>query len=175
MPISMTRSCTGLITNSLLLVTTQPLSQLPYRTSFTKREPLMKVMSSRNLMCLGKGLSLFPIRLHCSITVCHCYSSRSHRLARLFSFGLLDGPQGIAVSRNGRLTKTRPAHHLAGVHTRDAPYSASWTSPACTNVARFIHRAVRLARSPRKGRVLARLGWAGVMGALVLSRFATYS
>jgi hypothetical protein len=22
-----------------------------------------------------------------------CYSSRSHRLARLFSFGLLDGPQ----------------------------------------------------------------------------------
>jgi hypothetical protein len=49
-----------------------------------------------------------------------CYSSQSHRLARLFSFGLLDGPQGIAVSRNGRLTKTRPAHYLAGVHTRDA-------------------------------------------------------
>jgi hypothetical protein len=23
-----------------------------------------------------------------------CYSSRFHRLARLFSFGLLDGPQG---------------------------------------------------------------------------------
>ncbi len=53
-----------------------------------------------------------------------CYSSRSHRLARLFSFGLLDGPQEVRVSRNGRLTKTRPAHHLAGVHTRDAPYSA---------------------------------------------------
>jgi hypothetical protein len=33
-----------------------------------------------------------------------CYGSRFHRLARLFSFGLLDGPQGIAVSRNGRLT-----------------------------------------------------------------------
>jgi hypothetical protein len=54
-----------------------------------------------------------------------CYSSRSHRLARRFSFGLLDGPQGIAVSRNGRLT----------------------ISPARTNVARFIHRAVRLTRS----------------------------
>jgi hypothetical protein len=33
-----------------------------------------------------------------------CYGSRFHRLARLFSFGLLDGPQGMAVSRNGRLT-----------------------------------------------------------------------
>jgi hypothetical protein len=54
-----------------------------------------------------------------------CYSSRSHRLAWLFSFGLLDGPHGIAVSRNGRLT----------------------ISPAHTNVALFIHRAVRLARS----------------------------
>jgi len=54
-----------------------------------------------------------------------CCSSRSHRLTRLFSFGLLDGPQGIAVSRNGRLT----------------------ISPARTNVARFIHRAVRLARA----------------------------
>jgi hypothetical protein len=54
------------------------------------------------------------------------YSGRSSRPARLFSFGLLDGPQGIAVSRNGRLT----------------------ISPARTNVARFIHRAVRLVRSP---------------------------
>jgi hypothetical protein len=54
-----------------------------------------------------------------------CYSSRSTRLARLFSFGLLDGPQGIAVPRNGRLT----------------------ISPARTNMAPFIHRAVRLARS----------------------------
>src|SRR5687768_8074463 len=43
---------------------------------------------------------------------------------RGFSFSLLDGPQGIAVSRNGRLTKTRPPYYLAGVHTRDAPYSA---------------------------------------------------
>jgi hypothetical protein len=35
----------------------------------------------------------------------HTYSSgRSSRPAGLFSFGLLDGPQGIAVSRNGRLT-----------------------------------------------------------------------
>jgi hypothetical protein len=54
-----------------------------------------------------------------------CYSSRSYCLARLFSFDLLDGPEGIAVPRNGRLT----------------------ISPARTNVARFIHRAVRLARS----------------------------
>jgi hypothetical protein len=54
-----------------------------------------------------------------------CYGSRFHRLARLFSFGLLDGPQGMAVSRNGRLT----------------------ISPARTNVALFIDRAVRLARS----------------------------
>jgi hypothetical protein len=44
---------------------------------------------------------------------------------RLFWFGFLDGPQRIAVSRNGRLT----------------------ISPARTDVARFIHRAVRLARS----------------------------
>jgi hypothetical protein len=63
-----------------------------------------------------------------------CYSSRSTRLARLFSFGLLDGPQGIAVPRNGRLT----------------------ISPARTNMAPFIHRALREAT--------ARFG---------LSRFAT--
>jgi hypothetical protein len=53
------------------------------------------------------------------------YSGRSSHPARLFSFGLLDGPQGIAVSRNGRLTN----------------------SPARTNVALFIHRAVRLAKN----------------------------
>jgi hypothetical protein len=51
------------------------------------------------------------------------YSGRSSRSAGLFSFGFLDGPQGITVSRNDRLTKTRPAHHLAGVHTRDTLYS----------------------------------------------------
>jgi len=49
------------------------------------------------------------------------------------------------LSRNGRLT----------------------ISPARTIVARFIQRAVRLARSPRKGRVLARLWWAGAMEASV--------
>jgi hypothetical protein len=54
-----------------------------------------------------------------------CCSSRSTRLARLFSFGLLDGPQKVKVSRNGRLT----------------------ISPARTDVARFIQRAVRLPRS----------------------------
>jgi len=76
-----------------------------------------------------------------------CYSSRSHRLARLFSFGLLDGPQEVRVPRNGRLTKTRPAHHLAGVHTRDAPYSARRGPRRRAQTWRFIHRAVRLARS----------------------------
>jgi hypothetical protein len=74
------------------------------------------------------------------------YSGRSSRLAGLFSFGLLDGPQQIKVGRTGRLT----------------------ISPARTNMARFIQRAVRPARSPREGtrpmgqkRVSARLGWAG--------------
>ena len=65
-----------------------------------------------------------------------CYSARSSRPFRLLSFGLLDGLKGIALPRNGRLT----------------------ISPARTNVARFIHRAVRLARSPREG---ARLGAPG--------------
>jgi hypothetical protein len=53
------------------------------------------------------------------------YSGRSSRPAAFFSFGLLDGPQEVRVSRHGRLTKTRPAHHLAGVHTRHAPWR-SW-------------------------------------------------
>jgi hypothetical protein len=53
-----------------------------------------------------------------------CYSGRSHRLARLLSFGLLDGPQKVKVSRN-RLT----------------------ISLARTDVARFLPRAVRLPRS----------------------------
>ncbi|MDQ6734153.1 MAG: hypothetical protein M3Z35_08585 [Nitrospirota bacterium] len=57
------------------------------------------------------------------------YSGRSSRPAELFSFGLLDGPPWITVSRTGRLTN----------------------SPARTNMARFIQRAVRPARSPRKG------------------------
>jgi hypothetical protein len=63
-----------------------------------------------------------------------CYSGRSSRPARLFSFRLLDGPQGITVSRNGRLT----------------------ISPARTNLARFIHRAVRVARSRRRDFGLSR-------------------
>jgi hypothetical protein len=50
-------------------------------------------------------------------------------LARLFSFGLLDGPPWITVSRTGRLT----------------------ISAARTDMARFIQRTVRPARSPRKG------------------------
>src|SRR5688572_6919327 len=52
------------------------------------------------------------------------YGSRSSRPAGLFLFSLLDGLPCVTLSRTGRLTKTRPAHHLAGVHTRDAPYSA---------------------------------------------------
>jgi hypothetical protein len=47
-----------------------------------------------------------------------CYSSRSTRLARLFSFDLLDGPQKVKV------IKKRLAHHLAGAHRRGALYSA---------------------------------------------------
>jgi hypothetical protein len=54
------------------------------------------------------------------------YSGRSSRPAGLFSFDLLDEPQKVKVSRNGRLT----------------------ISPARTDVARFIQRAVRLPRSP---------------------------
>jgi hypothetical protein len=92
------------------------------------------------------------------------YSRRSSRPAGIFSFGLLDGPQGIAVSRNGRLTKTRPAHHLAGVHTRDAPYPARRGPRRRAQTWRFIHRAVRLVRSPRKRCVSAHLGWEGEMG-----------
>jgi hypothetical protein len=45
------------------------------------------------------------------------YSGRSSHPAGLFSFGLLDGPQSIAVSRNGRL-------HLGGAHKRGALYSS---------------------------------------------------
>jgi hypothetical protein len=46
--------------------------------------------------------------------------------AGFFSFGLLDGPPWITVSRTGRLTN----------------------SPARTDVTRFIQRVVRPARSP---------------------------
>jgi hypothetical protein len=45
------------------------------------------------------------------------YSGRSSHPAGLFSFGLLDGPQSIAVSRNGRL-------HLGGAYKRGALYSS---------------------------------------------------
>src|SRR5688500_6263349 len=97
-----------------------------------------------------------------------CYSSRSHRLARLFSFGLLDGPQGIAVPRNGRLTKTRPAHHLAGVHIRDAPYSARRGPRRRAQAWRALFIApCALREAHGKGRVSARLGWAGAPEASV--------
>jgi hypothetical protein len=79
------------------------------------------------------------------------YSGRSSRPAGLFSFSLLDGPQGIAVSRNGRLT----------------------ISPARTNVARFIHRVVRLVRSPRKGASPGTPEVGGCNGDFGLSRFTT--
>ncbi|MEP6887627.1 MAG: hypothetical protein ABI945_04810 [Nitrospirales bacterium] len=79
------------------------------------------------------------------------YSGRSSCPAGLFSFGLLDGPQNGEGIRTGRLTN----------------------SPARTNVALFIHRAVRPARSPRMGHVLACLGWAGAVRDFGLSRFAT--
>ena len=67
------------------------------------------------------------------------YSGQSTPPAGLFSFGLLDGPPWINVSRPDRLT----------------------ILPARTDVARFIQRAVRPARSPRNGRVSARPGWVG--------------
>jgi hypothetical protein len=54
------------------------------------------------------------------------YSGRSSLPAGFFSFGLLDGPPWITVSRTGRLTN----------------------SPARTDVTRFIQRVVRPARSP---------------------------
>ncbi len=53
-----------------------------------------------------------------------CDSGRLSLPAELFSFGLRDGPPWITIIKN------RPAHEdtvrspLAGVHTRDAPYSA---------------------------------------------------
>jgi hypothetical protein len=69
-----------------------------------------------------------------------CYSSRSHRLARFFSFGLLDGLHGIAVSRkagsrrHGPLTISRASTpvtrliqrvvDLPGAHKRGALYSS---------------------------------------------------
>ncbi len=70
--------------------------------------------------------------------------------ARLFSFCLLDGPQEIAVSINGRLTKTQPTPRLAGVHTRDAPYSARRGPAARTNVG--VHYSSRRAscEKPRR-------------------------
>jgi hypothetical protein len=52
------------------------------------------------------------------------YDIRFLRPTQLFSLGLLSVPPHIAVSETGPLTKTRPAHHLAGVHKRDVPYSA---------------------------------------------------
>src|SRR5687767_6082821 len=101
-------------------------------------------------------------------------SGRSSRPARLFSFGLLDGPQRIAVSRNGRLTRTRPAHHLAGVHRRDAPYSARRGPRRRAQAWRALFIAPCALREVRgKGRVLARLGWAGARTDFGLSRFTT--
>jgi hypothetical protein len=79
------------------------------------------------------------------------YSGRSSRPAGLFSFSLLDGPQGIAVSRNGRLTISRRAQ----------TWRALFIAPC----------ALREAHG--KGRVLARLGRAGARTGFDLSRFAT--
>jgi hypothetical protein len=88
--------------------------------------------------------------------------------ARLFSFGLLDGPQVVGVSRNGRLTRTRPAHHLAGVHKRDAPHSARLgpRRRAQTWHALLIAPCA-LREAHGKGQVPASLGWAGAMQASV--------
>jgi hypothetical protein len=88
------------------------------------------------------------------------YSGRSSRPAKLFSFGLLDGPAWNAISRTGRLTNLT----------------------ARTDVAHFIQRAVRPARSPREGGAswlrrelsrTARLRQAGEIERFGLSRFAT--
>jgi hypothetical protein len=74
------------------------------------------------------------------------YSGRSSRLAGLFSFGLLDGPPWVTVSRTGRLTN----------------------SPARTNMARLFSAPCALREAHGEGarpmgqkRVSARLGWAG--------------
>jgi hypothetical protein len=77
---------------------------------------------------------------------------------------LVRSPRRTARDRG---IKKRPAHEdtarspsRGSPHPRRALFGASWTSPARTNMARIIHRAVRLAR--------ATLGFG-------LSRFATYS
>jgi hypothetical protein len=81
-----------------------------------------------------------------------------------FSFGLLDGRQEVEVSRNGRLTRTRPAHHLAGVHKRDAPYSAHRGPRRRAHTWRALFIApCALQEAHGKGQVPARLGRAGAM------------
>jgi hypothetical protein len=102
------------------------------------------------------------------------YSSRSTRPAGFFSFGLLDGPSWITVSRTGRLTRTRPAHHLASVHKPDAPYSVRRGPRRRAQTWRALFSAPYALREAHgKGRALARLGWAGEMSGFGLSRFAT--
>src|SRR5687768_9421052 len=90
-----------------------------------------------------------------------CYSSRSHRLARFFSFGLLDGLHGIAVSRkagsrrHGPLTISRP------------PYSARRGPPRRAQTWRALFIA------PCALREAHGKWWAGARTSLGLSRFAT--
>ena len=60
----------------------------------------------------SRGRALFP--------TCGAAS----RPAGLFSFGLLDGPQRSGYEETAGSPKTRPAHHLAGVHKRDAHYAS---------------------------------------------------
>ncbi|MBA2251868.1 MAG: hypothetical protein H0W13_04055 [Nitrospirales bacterium] len=50
-----------------------------------------------------------------------CYSGRSSRPAELFSFGLLDGPPWITVSRTGPLTISRASTHVTLYSSRRAP------------------------------------------------------
>jgi hypothetical protein len=117
------------------------------------------------------------------------HGGRSFRSTGLFSFGLLDGRQTIAVSTNDRLTKTRPAHHLAGVHTRDAPYSprrgprrraqtwrALFIAPCALREAYEKGRvplAKTLSWQAQGGWVKKRQGWAGEIKGFGLNRLPT--
>jgi hypothetical protein len=88
-----------------------------------------------------------------------CYSSRSTRLARLFSFGLLDGPKG---SRYQETAGSR----------RHGPLTISRAS---THVTRLIRRVVDLAGAHKHGAILfiAPCALPEATGGFDLSRFAT--
>src|SRR5688500_1918496 len=63
---------------------------------------------------------------------------------------LVRSPRRTATAkgtRTGRLTRTRPAHHLAGVHRRDAPYSARRGPRRRAQTWRALFIAVRFERS----------------------------